>query len=285
MVYWSRAPVSRPPTPRPLNSFIRALPALALVASFSACLDVGLPETTQAGFLSVSSHSDGAAGYFAIPEATFYANVNLVVSTPPTDSCFIAPILSTAGSTTTLPTIEAGPVVFTRIGTREDTLLAAVTSGLLTYRPRFGNRIPFTPGDSMDITVPGSPAGFPSVITKARTSESFTHDPVAVPVTVQPISFTWTAAPQPGSNMVLSLRYANAQAAGEVNEQIYCGFVDDGTGTIPSTLVTGWMNSLDGRRSVRATRLRTREMLVGSNRRFSFISTFTLPLPPIPAGF
>lgn len=268
-----------------MTSLLRALPALALSAAFSACLDVGLPASTQAGFLAQSTHSDGGAGYVAIPEATFYTNVNLAVSVPPTDSCFIAPIIPTTGGTSVLPTIEAGPVVFTRIGVREDTLVPGVSAGLLTYRPRAGNRIPFTPGDSIDITVPGSPAGFPAVITKSRTSESFTHDPIVVPVTVQPITFRWTAAPQPGSSMVLSLRYANAQAAGEVNEQIYCGFVDDGTGTVPATLVAGWMNALDGRRTTRATRLRTRELAVGSNRRFSFISTFTLPLPPIPAGF
>jgi len=272
-----------------LNTSTRALGtlvALAVVVVASACLDVGLPRTTAAGFLSQSAHSDGGAGYISIPEAIFYSNVNLAVTSPPTDSCFLAPLASGGtGNNTTLPTLDAGPVVFTRIGAREDTLLPGILAGQITYRPRVGDRIPFVPGDSMDMTVPGSAGGFPAAIMRARTSEDFTHDPVPIPTAVQPIDLTWTAAPASGSRMIFSLRYANALSTGEVNEQIYCGFVDDGAGTVPSSLVAGWVNSLDGRRSVRATRFRFQEAFVGSNQRFTFISTFTLPLPPIPPGF
>lgn len=287
MVYWSRVLALRPSTKRPVNPLRRALPvlAVALAASAAACLDVGIPQATQVGFLAQSTHSDGGSGYVAIPEATFYANVNLVVSSPPVDSCFIAPVLAPSDPNSSLLTLDAGPVIFTRIGTREDTLQPMLTSGQISYRPRSGTRILFTPGDSIDITVPGAPIGFPSVITKARTSEEFTHQPVVVPLSAQDVPFRWTAAPQPGSRMVLSLRYANPQSSGDVNEQIYCGFVDDGSGTVPSALTAGWINALDGRRAIRATRLRTHVIDVTSTRRFSFISTFTLPLPSVPPGF
>ena len=264
---------------------MRLLTAILLVATTSACLEVNLPETTAVGFFTQSTHSDGGAGFVMAPEATFYGNVSLTVATPPVDSCFIAPIAPAGTGTTVYVTLDAGPVIFTRIGARDDSLRPVVTGGQVSYRPGAGIRIPFVPGDSIQITVPGAPVGFPTAMMKTRTSEVFTHDPIAVPATVAPINLTWTPAPQPGSSMIFSLRYANAQAAGEVNEQIYCGFVDDGSATIPANLTVGWVTSLDGRRASRATRFRSTTMLLESNRRFTYISTFTLPVPPIPVGF
>ena len=135
------------------------------------------------------------------------------------------------------------------------------------------------------MVVPGAAVGFPTVTLSARTSEEFTYDPIPDPTAIGPIAFAWTPAPVSGSSMVLSLRYANELSSGEVNEQIYCGFVDDGSATIPSVLTAGWVNSLDGRRAIRATRFRSRTTLLDEGRRFTFISTFTLPLPAIPSGF
>jgi len=269
-----------------LSAFSRALAPLLLAASLTGCLDVGLPTNLKAGFLTQSAHSDGASGYVMAPEATFYANINLAANPVPQDSCFIAPYTNSTGSTTVFQTIEAGPVIFTRVaGVREDSLFPVVSGGQLSYRPRVGERIPFIPGDSLEITVPGAPVGFPSVVTKTRTSEAFTHDPIAIPTTASPITFTWTAAPQPGSTMILSLRYANATSTGGVNEQIYCGFIDDGSGTIPASLTDGWVNALDGRRDTRASRYRQQLIQINANQRFTFISLFTQPLPPLPPGF
>jgi hypothetical protein len=267
----------------------RALPALLLVVvAGGACLDVGLPQTLQVGFLSQPTHSDGGTGYVMVPEATFYANVNLAANVPPADSCFLAPIVPAGGQQTTLPTLDAGPVVFTRIGGREDSLRPAVGAGMITYRPASGVRIPFVPGDSIEVTVPGAAIGFPTAMMKTRTAEAFTHDPIVVPASASDITVSWTpAAPVSGSRMAVSLRYANAQSTGEVNEQIYCGFIDDGSGTVPAALTTGWINSLDGRRATRVTRFRAHEVIAGGgpNTRFTYISTFTLPLPAIPPGF
>lgn len=264
----------------------RVLPLLVLAASLTACLDVALPTNLKAGFFTQSAHSDGGSGYVLIPEATFYANINLAANDLPQDSCLLSPYSAGTGNTTVFSTIEAGPLIFTRVaGVREDSLFPVLGGGVLSYRPRLGERIPFVPGDSLEITVPGAVVGFPSVIMKTRTSEAFTHDPIVVPATPQPVTFTWTAAPQPGSTMILSLRYADSLSTGSVNRQIYCGFVDDGSGTIPAALVSGWINSVDGRREMRASRYRQKVVQINANQRFTFISLFTQPLPPIPSGF
>ena len=264
---------------------MRAMTAILLVATTTACLEVTLPETTAVGFFTQSTHSDGGTGYVMAPEATFYANVNLTVAPPPVDSCFIAAIAPTGAGTTVHVTLNAGPVVFTRIGGRDDSLRTVLTGGQVSYRPSTGIRVAFVPGDSIQITVPGTPGGFPAAMMKTRTSEVFTHSPIAVPTTAAPITLTWTPAPQSGSSMIFSLRYANSQATGDVNEQIYCGFVDDGSATIPANLTAGWINALDGRRTTRVTRFRSATLPLESNQRFTFISTFTLPLPAIPVGF
>ncbi len=286
MVYWCRGSPLRPSVNHPVNASSRALASLLLVAVASACLDVGLPKPVAVGFLTQSAHSDDASGFLFAPEATFYGNVNLAVNNPPADSCFIAVVQSAGGDTPIYTTLDAGPGIFTRLGTtRQDTLLPVLSGGILSYRPRLGERIPFVPGDSIEIVVPGAQVGFPSVMLQSRTSEEFTHDPIPTPTAVAAIPFTWTPAPAPGSAMVLSLRYANSFSSGAVNEQIYCGFVDDGSATVPSNLTTGWVNALDGRREIRVTRLRTKTTLLDSGRRFTFISTFTLPLPAFPSGF
>lgn len=264
----------------------RALASLLLAATASACLDVGAPKPVAVGFLTQSAHSDDSTGYLLAPEATFYGNVNLAVNNPPADSCFIAVVQSTGGDTPIYTTLDAGPGIFTRLGTtRQDTLLPVLSGGILSYRPRLGERIPFVPGDSIEIVVPGAAVGFPAVMLQSRTSEAFTHDLIPTPTAVAAIPFSWTPAPAPGSAMVLSLRYANSFSSGAVNEQIYCGFVDDGSATVPANLTTGWVNSLDGRREIRVTRLRTKTTLLDGGRRFTFISTFTLPLPAFPSGF
>lgn len=178
--------------------------------------------------------------------------------------------------------INATSLIFKSIPfRREDTLHVVEQFGLRLYRTLLVAGIPVTPGDTLAVTIPGS-IEFPGLTIRTRTAEVFTFVDPGAPVVGEPVNLTWRSPGAPGSTMVFFLRYANSIAPGGVpNEQIVCGFADDGSGTIDPSYLNGWQSAPPTSRAIAATRLRYNEIQVDSRTRVTIVSTFEIPTPPI----
>ncbi|MEY4007523.1 MAG: hypothetical protein RLZZ467_550 [Gemmatimonadota bacterium] len=262
-------------------AFRRSLP-LAVLALTTACVDTLEIPNARYGVVSVVTYQDDLAGTVMAPEATFYDRTDLRITPPAADSCNFAAYTPTQNVNTNSFTLGAGDYLLSTIGARTDTLRPYFVGNLAIYRPPTGRTIPFTPGDTFSLVVPGAEDGFPAITSNIRTAEAFTHAPVEPPAEGQPLQLSWTAAPQPGSLMTFSLRYANAFSLdGTPNEQVFCGFTDDGSGTIRPEFLEFWRNAPATSRSVRVIRLRVKEVQIDSRTRLAFVSTYGVPLYPL----
>lgn len=267
---------------RSSSSLRRSLPALALLLT-SACVDtLDIPDARY-GVVSVTTYADDIAGTTMAPEVIFYDKTDLRITPPGADSCRFATYTANPNVNTNSFTLGAGDYLLSTIRTRTDSLRPYFVGNLTIYRPPTGRTIPFTPGDTLTLQVPGAPSGFPAITANVRTAEAFTHEPVTPPADGQPLTLTWTPAPQPGSLMTFALRYANSFSTDQQpNEQVFCGFTDDGSGTIPAEYVEFWRNAPVASRSVRAIRLRVKEVVIDSRTRLAFVSTYGVPLLTAP---
>jgi hypothetical protein len=253
--------------------------ALALTAA--GCLDVSIPNSGRAGFMTVSTYDDGASAFVISPVAAFYASSGIAFDAPVAETCQLlayAPVVNVPSSAST---VDAGERVVLTLPLRVDTLLPQDEFGFQVYRHGAATGIAHAPGDTLRITVPGG-TGFPAAALAVRTAEDFTHDPVGVVPQGEDMTITWTAAPEPGSIMLVSLRYANELSSGEINQQVRCSFTDDGSATIPGFLLTGW-NATVGDQETVFTRMRTAQVELGGDARMMVLATFNRPLPPLPA--
>ncbi|MBX7119705.1 MAG: hypothetical protein K1X31_11945 [Gemmatimonadaceae bacterium] len=255
------------------------LPILFAAAVLSgACLDPLPTPDGRFGTINATAISDGGAGYVMKPEAAFYDNTDLSFSTFPSDTCFVAAYVPNATVNGALQTLNAGDYLFTSVSGRVDSLVPAPGISLRVYGPLRTNGIPFIPGDSLTITVPGATRGFPASAVTVRTAEPFTHGAIGVPADGVGLDLTWTTPPTAGSRMTFSLRYANIFATGVENEQVYCSFIDDGSASIPTAYLNGWRTSVGGLRSTRAVRVRWSEVVIDTRTRLSVVSSFPQPI-------
>jgi hypothetical protein len=146
--------------------------------------------------------------------------------------------------------IDAGPSITVDIEGTQHTLVPTTIGNRTPYSVSEPG-VAYTPGDSVEVGVPGAAGGFPAMTVRGQTAEAFTLGPIdptlpeggGLPV-------TWTPAGDDSSRMVLSLQYNSATRPGSgLNEHIFCNFRDDGSATIPRLLVTGWEFSEGGRRA------------------------------------
>ncbi len=263
-------------------AFRRSLPLVALAVT-TACVDTLEIPNARYGVVSISTYQDDLVGTAMAPEVIFYDKTDLRITPPSADSCQFAAYTPSQNVNTGSFTLSAGDYLLSTIRTRTDTLRPYFIGNLAIYRPPTGRVIPFIPGDTLTLQVPGSPSGFPAITSSVRTAEAFTHEPVTTPAEGQPLTLTWTPAPQSGSLMTFALRYANNFSTDQSpNEQVFCGFTDDGSGTIPAEFLDFWRNAPVASRSVRAIRLRVKEVVIDSRTRLAFVSTYGLPLLTAP---
>ncbi len=259
---------------------LRLLALAALLAPLPGCNDILDADDGKTGFVALTTYDGGGASYYLSPLGAFYNRSDLAFLPPNLENCTIARY-STSGSLPIGASLDAGERVITSLPTRVDTLFPLTQFGLLTYQLESINAIPHTPGDTIEVTVPGGPQ-FPAAFARVKTAEAFSHDPVGVPASGEPITVGWTGPQLPGSIMVVSLRYATANSiGGAIDEQVFCAFNDDGDGTIPSFLLSGWINPDPGVREVALTRIRVQEVQVRSDVRFTLTSTFDVPTPTL----
>ena len=263
------------PSPRRLRSFA----ILALVVLAAACVDTLEPSKNRFGLVTYAAFTDEVRGYVMDPEAVFYDQTDLRYTPPPADSCVVAAYTPPVLVGSSFPTMSAGEALVSRVGAQRDTLRGAVEFGAFVYRPVRRTGIPFTPGDTVTVEIPGSPTGFPAATVILRTAEAFTADSIGIPETAEAnLPLAWTAAPVSGSLMTVALRYGNAFSNGQLNEQVFCGFADDGSATIRAELLTGWRNAAPGLRESRMIRLRSRELEIDDRTTLTVLSSFARPI-------
>ncbi len=256
----------------------RVLSFAVLLLSSTACIDTLQQSNGRFGTVTAGAFGNGVGSYVMRPEAAFYDKTDLSYTPASGDTCVIANYNPVQTINTGLVTLNAGEFLLTSIGGRVDTMAAIAGSSLRVYSAIRPLGIPYTPGDSLTITIPGAPGGFPASSITIRTAEAFTHGTIGIPVENVALPLTWTPAPSAGSQMTFSLRYSNSVSGGALNEQIFCSFTDDGAASINANYLGGWITALNGNRATRALRVRSREVTVDARTRLSIISSYGQPL-------
>ena len=256
----------------------RSLSLAVLLLATTACLDTLKLTDRRFGTIAVPAYDNGGGSYVMRPEAAFYDQSDLSYTPAVGDTCVIAVYNPITTINSGLLTLNAGAFLFTSIGGRIDSMQPLPGIALRLYTTVRPLGIPYLPGDTLGITVPGAADGFPASAISIRTAEAFTHGVIGVPAENADLPLTWTAAPAAGSQMTFSLRYANSVSSGPLNEQVFCSFIDDGSATISAGYVDAWRTAFYGNRSTRALRVRAREITIDSRTRLSIISSFGQPL-------
>ncbi len=267
------------------NPRIRLPLIVVAVASLAACDSItsGV-EGNPVGVGNLSARTKGT-GFTTAPHIAFYrvTGATFVTTTGIVDTCVAAAYTDSTGTTETpvnAPGVSAGQFVTMAIGGRSDTLRQVAGSTDISYRSALADGIPFTPGDSMVISVAGSQDGFPIGSFRGKTAEAFVLNPVVVPESGSPITATWTAALDAGSGMFLTFRYTTGVGTA-FNRQISCSFADDGSGSVPAILSTEWIAATQ--RDVIGQRIRTIYAQVSVPLSyFNIVSSYHWPTPVSP---
>lgn len=256
----------------------RILFSVVLLLASTACIDTLPLPSGRFGTLTAGAFDNGGGTYVMRPEAAFYDQTDLSYIPAVGDTCVVVNYNPVQTINSGLILLNAGEFLFTSIGGRVDTMTTPGGSSLRVYSALPPRGIPYIPGDTLSVTVPGAPGGFPASSISIRTAEAFTHGAIGVPAENIELPLTWTPAPVTGSQMTFSLRYANSVSGGALNEQVFCSFTDDGAASINANYLGGWRTALNNNRSTRALRVRSREVTVDARTRLSIISSYGQPL-------
>jgi hypothetical protein len=255
-----------------------ALPVLA-TAAVVACSDSLSSSVTEQtwGFVTLDAKKTASGVYQTSPQALFFKgrlaalpNASLVL-----DSCVDTPFDGSGNNLTGVTYLDAGALVSTAVSGRQDTLQRIATTTSITYEK---NGIPFRPGDTIVVTVPGATGGYPAAEIRAKTAEAFTINDIPTPSGTEAIQLRWTAGQDLASAMILELRYTSAT---NVPRELLCSYADDGVDSIPFRQHQTWSIGTSSARTVVATRLRTNFKVVGDGL-LEVISTFAVPTPTVP---
>lgn len=261
----------------PRSSMRFRIPALlTFVVLGTGCVDQLPVPTGRYGAISAPAFAGTGGSYALRPQAAFYGRTDLSYVPITTDTCVVALYSESSGVSNSLNFLNAGDFIRTSVSGRVDSLFPLSGISLRVYEFPLVSGIPFTPGDTLTIVVPG--ATFPASAISVRTAEAFTHDSVMVPAIGAGLPVAWTAGIASGSQMTFSLRYNNGFTTSGLNEQVFCSFIDDGSATIPSIYLDGWRETTNNQRATRVTRVRSNEVTVDTRTRLVVISTFARPL-------
>lgn len=230
------------------------------------------------GFVTVGATKNASGAHFANAEGIFFRGNLAAVPNAEFSQDTCADVLLTEGNNLVGVTyLDAGPSVDATLGGVVRTFERTITAQGLAYRP--AARPPYTPGDSIIVSVAGVPGGFPGGNIRAKTAEAFTFPTdIPVPAGTEAIQLAWSAPQDQRSAMVVSLRYATISNPAVLTRNVLCTFVDDGVDSIPFRWHQNWSSS-SGARAVVATRLRTTYVGAG-DANLGVVSTYQVPTPP-----
>lgn len=279
-------------TRAPSALYLAALAAVALATT--ACSDPlpSVPERTIAYAVLATQRNVAGDAYVLRPSALFFRtnSLNLLESSRAPNLCVDRPYAprSTAVADTfpAVTYLDAGSQIplESSAGTTATLVQTTDAFGKTFYAPAGNASVaPFTPGDVVTLTVPGSTGtnSFPAMTLSQTTVTPFTFDPVATSSNdPDGLKITWTPPPQPPSGVVpsgmqVSLRYA-AIGSGSADREVFCSLVDSGSFVIPVDVAAGWFRSQTAGHDVLFTRWRAEVKQVGPVFT-SVVSTFAVP--------
>ncbi len=251
----------------PLIRQTRGLAVLGLAIATMGCRDILQAEASNYAIVNVETLSTGVDTYGARPSALFFqaAGIFLSSSIVARDSC-IEQRFPPDVSNPALDYLNPGSPVVARFNRPQTsgTLTARTQGSVTSYVLPEGATIPFVPGDTITIEVPGTEDGFEERTFAARTAEAFTPSVLNLPVSSQsdmPVTWTPGATTIPGSAMFYSLRFS-APATSVLNREIACFFIDDGSASVPFEALFNFREAT--LRDVRATRIRVTPNRIGT---------------------
>lgn len=249
---------------------------LTIVASAAACDIRSAGSGSPFGLGTFTAQ--GAPGAYEIDPSIAFLNVSgaaLANSAVTRDTCIVTGYSSqTPPLTTFAQPVSAGPYVVVSTATATDTL---TRTNYLDPFYRSPGTLPFTPGDSLTIKIAGDPNGFPASTFRAGTAEAFTVGALTTVPDGDDLPVTWSASTVPGSAMLMSFRYPSADTT-ELNTQVACTFVDDGTAAVPARILADW--NVATYRTAEAERVRTLIGRLDSPRAYlNLLSVFVVPMP------
>lgn len=252
--------------------------ALIAVACDNSLEGIGFQRTW--GFVTMSATKNAGGVHFTNPEGLFFlGNLAAVpVADVVQDTCADGGFTGDDNNLSGVTYLDAGPSITATIGGVTNVLERVSTTEGLAYQSALG-AFQFNPGDTVEVTIPGTAQGFPGATIRAKTAEPFTFPSVDIPTGTESIQLTWTTPQAPGSSIVVSLRYVSGSAS-EFNRQVLCTFIDDGVDSIPFRWHQNWSSST-GNTAVVATRLRTNYVGIG-DANLGVVSTYQVPTPPNP---
>jgi len=251
--------------------------AVALAVACDNSLQ-GINRQDTWGFVIVSATKSVGGAHFTSPEGLFFkGNLSSVPNSDfAIDTCADG-TYSEGNNLTGVTYLDAGVALQATLSGNTNSLVRTTTSTGLSYLLEAGST-PYTPGDTIYVSIPGVEGGFPTGSIKAKTAEGFTFPTIEVPQGTETIPLNWTPPQTTGSSsMIVSMRYKSGGST-TFNRHVLCTFIDDGQDSIPFRWYQSWA-AASSEREVVATRLRTTYVSAG-DANLGVISTYEVPTPP-----
>jgi hypothetical protein len=256
----------------------------AAVAVLVACNESSTQlRSVPYGFLTFVAQQKGT-GWTANAVGSFYdaSGLSIPTANAPWDSCRQQSYTANSGTSlgSVFPSMNAGSSIQVKVGTRTDSLFPVVLNTETQYQSRITSGIPYTPGDSISVVIPGAAGdlGFSALSFRAKTAEAFTVQSFVPPAVGSRLDLRWTPGHDLNNTMVFSFRYAGA-GSDVLNQQVMCQYRDDGADSVPAKYIAAWVSS--SKQSWYSSRVRTWVAPAGRGY-FDFISTFDIPTPTAP---
>ena len=220
------------------------LSALALISTaFVACDSLEVADS-KFGIIFVPTERLADGTFVTTPSAFFFqaSGVRLASTQVGAEGCIVQAI-QPAGSDS-FQRIDAGDAVAVNVSGNDAVLNPYAAGAQVTYQLPEGEKIPFTPGDQITVSIPGAPGGFPARVVMVETVPAFTPAEVTLPAaTTSDLTVTWTpASTSTTTAMFYSFRYASENSS-LIDQEIACVFADDGSGVVPASTLTGFRQS------------------------------------------
>jgi hypothetical protein len=248
-----------------------------LVVACDTSASVG-PNQRLWGFVTLAALKTGAGEHRVSPSGSFFLGSlgSIPNATIKPDSCYaprtyIAPTNLITGVTY----LDAGASIAAISGGRTEQIPRTTLSGQTIYSLASGTTVPYQPGDSVVIQIPGATGGFPAAELRGKSAEPLTLLQPIEATPAKPLQLRWNPATDNNSAFVLSLQYTPSSGT---RQEILCAFVDDGVDSIPLTQHQAWTAATTGNPVAIASRLRTVIVAAGTGV-LELISTYSVPTP------